>query len=100
MRYRAPDTLTEAEQRRLLEVTAEAPNPRDHVLFSMALGTGLRLSELLALNVGDISPDGRVARTRVRILGKGGRKADVFLPDRLRVKLERFLKWKQEWDEP
>ena len=37
-------------------------NPRDHVLYSMVLGTGLRLRGLLGLNVGDINPDGRRVR--------------------------------------
>jgi integrase len=67
MPYPAPETLTTAEQARLLRVTARHPYPRDHVLFSMALGTGLRLSELLGLNVGDVTPDGHRVRTRVRL---------------------------------
>ncbi len=97
MPYRAPETLTTAEQARLLRVTGWCPRPRDHVLFSMALGTGLRLSELLGLNVGDVSPDGRVVRTRVRLrreTTKNGAKGEVFLPDKLVRKLRRFLKWK------
>ena len=91
MRHRAPDTLTEAEQRRLLAVTAQAPRPRDHVLFSMALGTGLRLSELLALNVGDITSDGVAIRTRVRLRGKNGRRAAVFLPDEVGETMHGFV---------
>jgi len=45
--HRAPETMTAAEQARLLRVTAAHDDPRDHVLYSMALGTGLRLRELL-----------------------------------------------------
>ena len=96
-RYRAPETLTAAEQTRLLRVSARCPRRRDHILFSMALGTGLRLSELLGLNVGDVSPDGRAVRTRVRLrreTTKNGAKGEVFLPDKLVRKLRRFLKWK------
>ena len=102
-RYRAPETLTTAEQARLLRVTARCPRPRDHVLFSMALGTGLRLSELLGLNVGDVSPDGRSVRTRVRLrreTTKNGSKGEVFLPDRLVRKVRRFLRWKAMMGEP
>ncbi len=98
VRFRAPETLTRAEQERLLEVTARHPYPRDHVLFSMALGTGLRLSELLGLNVGHVSPDGRQVRMRVRLdpsTTKNGKRGEVFLPDRLVRKLERFLAWKR-----
>src|SRR5881296_596161 len=42
--FRAPETMTAAEQANLLRATAAHPAPRDHVLYSMALGTGLRLS--------------------------------------------------------
>jgi site-specific recombinase XerC len=97
MPYRAPETMTTAEQALLLEVTARHPYPRDHVLFSLALGTGLRLSELLGLNVGNVSADGTSVRTRVRLdpaTTKGRKKGEVFLPDRVIEKLARFLEWK------
>jgi site-specific recombinase XerC len=95
--------MTQAEQERLLEVTAEAPRPRDHVLFSLALGTGLRLSELVGLNVGDVTPDGQRVRGRVRLrpeTTKGRRKGEVFLPDRVVEKLGAFLRWKAMMGEP
>lgn len=87
--------MTAAEQSAPLRVTEDAP--RDHTLYSMALGTALRLSELLGLNVGDVSADGREARRRVTLdpaTTKGGRKGEVFLPARLLTKLRRFLPWK------
>ncbi len=64
-RFRAPETMTAAEQARLLKITAAHVDPRDHVLYSMALGTGLRLRELLGLNGGDVTPDGRQVRRRI-----------------------------------
>ena len=70
-------TLTAAEQKAILRVTAA--NVRDHVIYSMALGSGLRLAELVGLNVGDVFlPDG-TPRVRVRIrkeIAKGGRAAE------------------------
>src|SRR5262245_56843357 len=96
-RFRAPETMTAAEQAALLRETAAHSAPRDHVLYSMALGTGLRLRELLGLDVGDVSPDGRVVRRRVVLdpaTTKGGRRGEVFLPARLIPKLRRFLAWK------
>ena len=91
----APNTLTRDEQRRLLDATASDPEAfRDHMILAAALGTGLRLHELLALNVGDVTMDGK-PRSRVRLrVAKGGRKADIFLPRRLQTKLRRFLVWK------
>src|SRR6267142_4248877 len=94
--FRAPETMTAAEQAALLRATASAP--RDHVLYSMALGTGLRLRELLGLDVGDLSPDGHEVRRRVTLdpeTTKGGRKGEVFLPKRLIPKLQHFLSWKR-----
>ena len=37
------------------------------MLISLALGTGLRLAELLGLNVVDLRPDGRRIRRRLRV---------------------------------
>ena len=100
MPHLSPTTLTADEQKLILRVTA--PNLRDHVIISMALGTALRLAELTGLNVGDVyAPDG-TPRVRVRIrkeIAKGGRAADVFLPDKLVVKLKRFWTWKKRTGE-
>jgi len=95
MPYLSPPTLTTDEQQLILRVTAK--HPRDHTIISMALGTGLRLGELVGLNVGDVfAPDG-TPRVRVRIraeIAKGHRAGDVFLPDKLVVKLRRLWKFK------
>jgi len=95
MSHLSPQTLTAAEQAALLR--ASAGHPRDHVILSVALGTGLRLAEIVGLNVGDLFfPDG-TPRVRVRLrpeITKGGRAGDVFLPDALVGKLARFWSWK------
>jgi integrase/recombinase XerC len=97
MRYLAPTTLTQAEQKAVLK--ASAAHPRDHLIISMALGTGLRLSELLGLNVGDVFEPGGRPKTRIyvrREIAKRGRAGDVFVPDRLVPKLRRFWRYKKE----
>ena len=95
MPHLAPPTLTATEQRSILRFTAG--HPRDHLIFSLALGTGLRLAEIVGLNIGDVfAPDG-TPRVRVRIraeIAKGRRAGDVFLPDRLLPKLKRFWRFK------
>ncbi|MBI3073010.1 MAG: tyrosine-type recombinase/integrase [Deltaproteobacteria bacterium] len=97
---RPPKTLTEVEQARLLKVTGEhRAGFRDHVLFSVALGSGLRVSEIAALDVGDVSHDGKRVRRRVTLRVfkrsfKNGGAQEVFLPDALIYKLEKFLRWK------
>ena len=91
----APGTLTSEEQRRLLKTTAQDSEAlRDHMLIVVALGTGLRLHEILALDVGDVALKGQ-PRFRVRLrVAKGGRTGDIFLPRRLQAKLRRFFAWK------
>ena len=100
MPHLSPTTLTQAEQRTILRATAK--NTRDHTIYSLALGTGLRLGEIVGLNVGDVfNGDGR-PRTRVRIrreIAKRGKAGDVFLPDKLVAKLKRFRAFKKERSE-
>ena len=82
-----------ATRRTLVAGAATAGHPRNHVTYSLALGTGQRLAEIVGLDVGDVYfPDG-TPRSRVRIrpeIAKGGRAGDVFLPDALVPKLWRF----------
>ena len=74
MPHLSPTTLTTDEQRLILRTTAG--NLRDHTIISLALGTGLRLAEIVGLNIGDVfAPDG-TPRVRVRVraaIAKGGR---------------------------
>jgi site-specific recombinase XerC len=63
----------------------------------LALGTGLRLAEIVGLDVGDVyTPEGK-PKNRVRLrpeIAKNGRPGDVFLPDALMVKFRRFWRHK------
>ena len=96
MPHLSPPTLTEAELQAILAATAS--NARDHLIYSLALGTGLRLAEIVGLNVGDIyAPEG-TPRSRVRVraeIAKGGRAGDIFLPDALVPKLRKFWAYKR-----
>ena len=95
MPHLSPQTLTRAEQRAILRATAS--NPREHLIYSLALGTGLRLAEIVGMNLGDVyTTEGR-PRSRVRLrpeIAKGGRVGDVFLPDALLLKFRRFWRHK------
>jgi integrase len=97
MSHLSPTTLTQAEQRTILRATAK--HPRDPVIYSLALGTGLRLGEIVGLNCGDIFNVNGRPRTRIRIraeIAKGGKAGDVFLPDKLVAKLRRFRAFKKQ----
>jgi len=73
---RTPRTLTEREQRLLLKVTGEhRAGYRDQVLYAMALGTGLREHELIALSVGDVFRDGRPRKRLLLSVFKAAQRA-------------------------
>jgi len=89
---RIPTHLTEAEMVDLLAMPAvdDPLGRRDRAILELFYASGLRLSELAGLDVGDINLSGRM----VRVLGKGGRERVVpfnksaaaalraYLPDR------------------
>ena len=91
MPYLSPPTLTGPEQQALLRATSA--HPRNHLILSVAMGTALRLAEVVGLDVSDTHfPDG-TPRGRIRLrreVAKGGRVADVFLPVALAPKLSAF----------
>lgn len=111
-----PRTLTDDEVKRLLAASGKHKDGfRDHVLLSLALGTGLRLSEIIALDVNDVSddpPSGKVRRTiQLRVYKRAGSDeaaaADqrVHLPDGTYYKLQkyvrqRFRNWRPMPDHP
>lgn len=74
-RYRLPRVLTEAEVAALIAATdLGTPNgTRDRALLELAYSGALRISEVLGLDVADLS----LERREVRVTGKGGREAIV-----------------------
>lgn len=90
-------TLTEREQRLLLQVTGQRRDGfRDHVLYSLALGTGLREHEILALNLRDVFDEAGHAKRRLvlRVFKRSAKNPapqEVVLPDRLRIKLDKWF---------
>ncbi|MFH1833573.1 MAG: tyrosine-type recombinase/integrase [bacterium] len=100
-----PRTLTEGEVGALLKVSGEhVRGYRDHVIFSMALGTALREHEILALNVGDVfGPDGKPCRrVQLSVFKRSSDETghqEVVLPDSLRAKLDKFRGWKKRRSE-
>jgi integrase/recombinase XerC len=99
----SPKILTSAETTKLLQETGRHPNDlRDHLIFSIALGCGLRLGEIVGLNLGDIY-NGRGIRSVVTLrpeITKGTKEGNVVLPSRLRRKLFKFVQWKSAVGQP
>jgi len=103
---RPPRTLTAAEQTALLRTSGQHVRGfRDHLMFSMALGTGLRCHELTALDVGDVFESDGTPRRRVKLRvfkrsAKNPARQEVILPDTLMAKLAKFYKHKRSAGEP
>jgi integrase/recombinase XerC len=90
----APMTLSKEEQSRLLEVVARQGNRRDLALLTLALGTGLRLRELVGLNVGDVATKSGEVAWKVHLpkgITKGRRGGVAFLSEKVRSALEDHL---------
>jgi site-specific recombinase XerC len=75
-----PKTLSPEEQSRLLEAVAREGSRRDLALLTLALGTGLRLKELVGLNVGDVATKSGAVAWKV-VLPKGITKGRRRMPD-------------------
>lgn len=99
---RPPRTLTDRELRQLLKVTGQHREGfRDHMILSLAIGTGLRISEIVALDVGDVCADLKKRTPRwtiqLRTFKRAGAGADpqdhrVHLPEATRYKLQKYLR--------
>jgi len=87
---RHPKALPEKNLRRLLRAIHAGGNLRDIALVEMLLGTGLRVSEVLALRRSDITVASRSGEVRVR-RGKGGMSRTVPLTAVVRQALQNYL---------
>lgn len=97
MFFRVPDppkTISAEEQSRLLEVIAQQGSRRDLALLTVALGTGLRLCEIVGLNVGDVTTKAGEVAWKVDLpkkITKGRRGGVAFLSERVRAALGGYL---------
>lgn len=86
-----PAYLTESEKRRLLRELKGRSAPedlRDRAIIEVFLGTGIRLAELVALDVDDVDLDAKHLHVR---RAKGGSPQVKFLKTSLRTLLRSFL---------
>lgn len=90
----APRWLTYREQRALVRAVREGRSRRDMAIVQTLLGTGLRVSELAALQIQDLTIKERSGRLTVR-QGKGGKARTVPLDNRTRYALAGYLEERQ-----
>lgn len=87
---RSPQALSRQELRRLLRVTHRDADERDIAVVELLVGTGIRVGELLALEVGDVHIGKRSGRLVIRE-GKHGSYREVPLTKDVRRALDTYL---------
>ena len=80
-----PKYLTLDESIELLDSVDGTHSERDYCILTLFLNCGLRISELIGLNLGDIQDDA------LRVLGKGNKVRVVYLNDACKDALKRYL---------
>ena len=80
-----PKYLTLEESVELLDAVDGNFRERDYCILTLFLNCGLRISELIGLNCGDIHGDA------LRVLGKGGKTRMVYLNDACKDALDQYL---------
>ena len=80
-----PKYLTLDESLELLNSVDGANSERDYCILTLFLNCGLRISELIGLNLNDIQDDA------LRVLGKGNKVRIVYLNDACKDALEQYL---------
>ena len=86
-----PSFLTEAEKRRLLKELRGRSSTlaiRDRVVIELFLGTGIRLQELVDLDIDDVDLDAK----HLHVRAKGGVPQVKFLKSKIRSLLRSYLK--------
>ena len=93
----APKWLDEHQQMALLRTVCIGKNVRDLALIEMMIKTGLRVSELVDLLLGDVELSERAGKVIVRG-GKGGKYREGPLSKEVRVAPESYLQAQEEDD--
>ena len=81
-----PRYLELSESRRLLSAVSGRNQERDFAILTLFLNCGLRLSEVVGINLSDIKGD------TLRVMGKGKKERIVFLNDACQAAIEGYLK--------
>ena len=101
-----PKPLTVQEIDELLEQPARRASPeakRDRAMLELMYATGLRVTELVSLDLGDVALDGE--RPYVRLVGKGNRERQIPLLEQPVIEVAEYIKYARprlvgERDEP
>lgn len=94
---RSLDLITGRELVRLLEApdTSTQVGRRDTAILALLFSTGLRISELCALNIDDVD----LTRDEFSVRGKGDKVRVVFLSPAAKTAIKAYLKGRKDMDE-
>lgn len=87
-----PKFLSLNESLRLLETAGSADSRRDYCIITLFLNCGMRLSELVGINITDID----FYENRLRVLGKGNKERMVYLNNACISALNNYLEIRRE----
>jgi integrase/recombinase XerD len=85
-----PRAIAQEDVEKLLEAASKKDTPRglrDRAILELLYATGMRVSELVAMNVGDVD----LASASVRCFGKGGKERVIPIYDRAAEAAEAYL---------
>lgn len=82
-----PKFLTLEQSRMLLNCIDGSNKQRDYCIMTLFLNCGIRLSELVGLNLNDITDDGKM-----KVTGKGNKERIVYLNDACQSAIKAYLK--------
>ena len=85
---RLPRTLTKRELSDVIEAARDSENPNADLIVTLMLDTGLRVSEVCALNIGDVDLEDSSARV---IGGKGDKDRMVLFTQRTLSAIQKWL---------
>jgi site-specific recombinase XerD len=91
----APRALSQRSQLRYLRAVQATASPRDQTVALVAFYAGARISEIVALDLGDIALSAR--KGTLRIYGKGERVREVPVHPQLRTALAGWLDERRDW---
>lgn len=71
-------------------IRKQCENVRDRMIVEFLYATGLRVSELVSLNIGDID----MAKKEFSVIGKGNKERIVYFSDTAYFHLKEYLEWR------
>ncbi|MDE5557647.1 MAG: tyrosine recombinase XerC [Ruminococcus sp.] len=87
-----PKYLSLNESKKLLETSNNSDSLRDYCMITLLLNCGMRLSELISINIADID----FTENRIRILGKGEKERIIYLNKACISSLKNYLEIRKD----